>query len=589
MAGLLQAGEVPRSEFPQPQFQREAWLTLNGPWEFEFDDANAGIKEDWPAAQKKFSREITVPFSFETPRSGIGDRSFHPYIWYRRAFEVPQAWRGQRVLLHFGAVDYLARVWINGRFAGEHRGGNVPFRLDITPLLKNGANAVVVRAEDQPRDQYMPRGKQYWEPKSRGIFYNRTSGIWQPVWLEAAGASYLEKVRITPANDGLVRFEAKIADPQPGLEFHAVVSRNGETVAATMARAAEDRSAAAANVQHAKLWSPSEPNLYDVTFELRAGGRVVDRVRSYFAFRSVTIENGRVAINHDPVYLKFVLDQGYWPESNLTPPSDEAIQFDIRATKDMGFNGARKHQKIEDPRFLYWADKLGFLVSGEIANAYRYDDTYVERITGEWIEAVERDYNHPSIIMWVPLNESWGVPNLADSRQQFHLRSLYALTRSLDSTRLVIDNDGWEHTEATDLMAIHDYTASGDAFERKYKDLGKPGAPVPDNHRPALAPGVKYNGAPVYLSEFGGIAYIHPGSAVPKEAWGYSGVEKTADSALARLRRIYQGIAVVPAIIGVCYTQLTDVEQEINGLMTYDRKLKFDPKTVREINALLHF
>lgn len=584
---LFGAGDIPRSEYPQPQFQREEWTTLNGRWEFEFDDANAGIKEDWPAAAKKFSRQITVPFSFETSASGIHDPSFHPYVWYRRTFDVPPSWREKRVLLNFGAVDYLARVWINGRFAGEHRGGNVPFRMEIGPLLKSGANSVVVRAEDQPRDLYMPRGKQFWKPKSEGIFYSRTTGIWQPVWLETAGASFLEKVRITPTNDGVVRFEAKIADSQPGLEFHAVLRQGEEVVSAAMGRAGEDRAEAAAQVRDPKLWSPAEPNLYDVIFELRKNGRVLDRVRSYFGFRTVSLVNGKVAINRRPAFLKFVLDQGYWPQSNLTPPSDDAIQFDIRSMKEMGFNGARKHQKIEDPRFLYWADKLGFLVSSEIANAYRYDSTYVERITQEWIEAVERDYNHPSIVMWVPINESWGVPDLADVRQQFHLRSLYALTHSLDPTRLVIDNDGWEHTEATDLFAIHDYVPTGEELQKKYKDLGNPAAPVPNNARSVLAPGVKYNGTPFYLSEFGGIAYIPPGSAVPTEAWGYSGVEKTQEAALGRLRGLYEGIAKVPAIVGICYTQLTDVEQEINGLLTNDRKPKFDVKAVREINDIL--
>ncbi|MGE5646660.1 MAG: glycoside hydrolase family 2 protein [Acidobacteriota bacterium] len=585
-ACVLASQDVPRSEYPQPQFQRDEWLTLNGRWEFEFDDANVGLKEDWPAGAKKFSRAITVPFAFESAKSGIGDPSFHPYIWYRRAFTVPAAWRGKRVLLNFGAVDYLARVWVNGRAAGEHRGGNVPFRFDITPLLKAGANTIVVRAEDQPRDLYMPRGKQFWKPKSASIFYTRTSGIWQPVWIEAAGESYLERVRITPSNDGLVRFEAKIDSPAPDLEFHATVARGSGTVASAMSRGVEDRFETAALVSDPALWSPADPALYDVTFELRRAGAVIDRVHSYFGFRTVAVERGRVAINGRPVYLKFVLDQGYWPESTLTPPSEDAIQYDIRMTKEMGFNGVRKHQKVEDPRYLYWADKLGLLVSGEIANAYRYDETYVSRITGEWIEAVERDYNHPSVIMWVPINESWGVPDLKDPRQQFHLKSLYALTHSLDATRPVIDNDGWEHTEATDLLGLHDYAKTGDILYEKYRNAGEPGAAIPDNGRAAFAPGVEYNGAPLFLSEFGGIAFIPEGANVPKDSWGYAGVEKTREAALARLRSLYEGIARTP-FIGICYTQLTDVEQEVNGLMTYDRKLKFDAKALREINALL--
>lgn len=587
VAGLCCAQPGPRQEYPQPQFQREQWLTLNGRWEFEFDDSGAGLDENWAAGKKTFSRAITVPFAFESKLSGIGDTSFHPVVWYRRTFEVPAGWKGKRVLLHFGAVDYRAAVWVNGQQAGTHEGGHVPFRFDITPLLKPGANVLTVRAEDPPTDRSIPRGKQYWEPKSRGIWYTRTSGIWQPVWLESTGASYLEKVRATPALDGTVRFEARIGRWRPGLMVNARIGWDKRVVAVSSVSAESDRAVIAAQVGDPRLWSVDTPNLYDVTYELRQGEEVLDRVQSYIGFRSVAIDGGRVTINRRPVYLKMVLDQGYWPESTITPPTDEAIQYDIRMTKEMGFNGARKHQKLEDPRYLYWADKMGLLVSSEMANAQRFDEAYVDRFTREWIEAMERDYNHPSIIMWIPINESWGVPNLHDSRQQDHLRALYALTRSLDPRRLVIDNDGWEHTEMTDLFGIHDYARDGSILERKYQNLGKPGAGVPDNARAALAAGNRYNGSPVFLSEFGGIAYIPAGQQVPAESWGYSGVEKDANAALARLQSLYEAIARIPGFMGICYTQLTDVEQEVNGLLTYDRKPKFDSKRLREINSML--
>jgi beta-galactosidase/beta-glucuronidase len=578
---------VPRPEYPQPQFQREQWLNLNGPWEFEFDDANVGLEENWAAGGRKFTRTIVVPFCFESKLSGIGDTTFHPWVWYRRSFTVPETWKGKRVLLHFGAVDYRAMVWVNGRYVGGHTGGHVPFSFDITPHLQRGANTVTVRAEDPPTDRYVPRGKQYWEPKSRGIFYLRTTGIWQPVWIEAAGDSYLTKVRITPSNDGTVRFEARIARPQPDLEFRAAIRFQDREVASGGARNDGPRALLALAVQEPRLWSAGSPNLYDVTFELRRGGAILDRVQSYFGFRSVSTANGRVLINGRPVFLKMVLDQGYWPESTITPPSDEAIQYDIRMTKEMGFNGARKHQKLEDPRYLYWADRMGLYVSSEMANAYLFDEDYVQRFTAEWIEAVERDYNHPSIIMWVPINESWGVPDLSDPRQQNHLKALYALTKSLDATRPVIDNDGWEHVDTTDLFAIHDYARTGDLLYEIYKDLGKTGIPARRTGRSLLAPGYRYNGTPILLSEFGGIAYIPPGHQVPPDAWGYAGVEKTAEAALARLRGLYEAIARIPEFAGLCYTQLTDVEQEINGLLTYDRKPKFDPKLVREINELV--
>ncbi|MCS6951472.1 MAG: glycoside hydrolase family 2 TIM barrel-domain containing protein [Bryobacterales bacterium] len=584
----LAAGpSIPRPEYPQPQFQREQWLSLNGPWEFEFDDANVGLEENWASGTKKFSRTIVVPFAFETKLSGIGDTSFHPWVWYRRSFTVPDAWKGKRVLLHFGAVDYRAMVWINGRYVGGHTGGHVPFSFDITPHLQRGANTVTVRAEDPPTDRYVPRGKQYWEPKSRGIFYTRTTGIWQPVWIEAVGDSYLTKVRITPSLDGAVRFEARIARPQPDLEFRASIRFQDREVSSGSTRNDGPRALLALAVQEPQLWWAHSPNLYDVTFELRRGNVVLDRVQSYFGFRSVSTAHGRVLINGRPVFLKMVLDQGYWPESTITPPSDEAIQYDIRMTKEMGFNGARKHQKVEDPRYLYWADKMGLYVSSEMANAYLFDEDYVQRFTQEWIEAVERDYNHPSIIMWVPINESWGVPDLSDPRQQNHLKALYTLTKSLDATRLVIDNDGWEHVDTTDLFAIHDYARTGDLLYETYKDLGTKGIPARRTGRPFLVPGYRYNGTPILLSEFGGIAYIPPGHQVPPDAWGYAGVEKTPEATLARLRGLYEAIAKIPEFAGLCYTQLTDVEQEVNGLLTYDRKPKFDPKLIREINELV--
>jgi beta-galactosidase/beta-glucuronidase len=356
-----------------------------------------------------------------------------------------------------------------------------------------------------------------------------------------------------------------------------------------MVRAGGDKVPMALSVANPRIWSVGQPNLYEIVFELRQNGQVLDRVKSYFGFREVAVDNesGRLTLNGRPIYLKMILDQGYWPESTITPPTDAAMRFDIKAAQDMGFNGARKHQKVEDPRFLYWADRMGYLVSGEIANAYDFDTDYADRFTREWMEAVERDYNHPSVIMWVPINESWGTPNLRDPQQQWHLKSNYWLTKSLDPTRPVIDNDGWEHVDTTDLFAIHDYARDGELLWEKYKDLGKPGAKIPNVGRRTMVPGYAYNGAPILLSEFGGIAYIAPGSNVPSDAWGYSGVEKTPEAALNRLRSLYQAIAKIPAFGGVCYTQLTDVEQEINGLLTYDRKMKFKAEDVKAINDML--
>lgn len=583
------AAQTPRPEIPQPQFARADWQTLNGEWDFAFDDANAGLRENWADGKKAFPKKIVVPFAFETKKSGVGDTSFHPWIWYRRSVTPPAAWKGKRVLLHFGAVDYRAMVWVNGKLAGQHEGGHVPFRLDITDHLNAaGAQVITVRAEDPPEDRYIPRGKQYWQPQSRGIFYTRTTGIWQSVWMEAVGESYLSSVRVHASNDGRVTFAGKVTRPQAGLTLHAAIKYRDRAITSGSAAVTGERATLGLFVNDPAKWGINQGNLYDVTYELRRGAEVLDRVSSYYGYRSINIENGKFYLNTRPTYLKMVLDQGYWPESTITPPSDDAIQYDIKMMIEMGFNGARKHQKVEDPRFLYWADKMGFLVSSEMANAYLYDEDYAARFTREWIEAVERDVNHPSIVMWIPINESWGVSDMSDPRQAAHLKALYQLTKSLDATRPVIDNDGWEHTDMTDLFGIHDYAARGERLVEKYKVLSQQKFDFPDNGRAVLAPGFKYNGSPVFLSEFGGIAYPLPGSPVPVDAWGYAGVEKSPEASLERLRSLYIGIRQIPQIMGICYTQLTDVEQEINGLLTYDRKPKFDSKVLREINGLLN-
>jgi beta-galactosidase/beta-glucuronidase len=581
------ATALPRPEFPQPQFERKDWLNLNGPWRFAFDDGNAGLREAWYGGSRRFDKSIVVPFAFESPKSGIGDPAFHPVVWYQRDVTVPAAWKGRRVLLKFGAVDYHATVWLNGQKLGEHEGGSTPFSFDITDLAKDGANALVVRAEDPPTDRFIPRGKQYWKEKSESIFYTRTTGIWQTVWLEAVGDSYLSHVRITPTMDGNVRFDGRLARPSADLTLRAVVSFASGEAARGEAKADGGRVSLGLTVADPRQWNVGQGNLYDVKLELVKGGTVVDTVHTYYGYREITVDAKGLQFNGRRMYLRMILDQGYWPESLLTPPSDEAIQFDIKTSQAMGFNGARKHQKVEDPRFLYWADKLGYLVSGEMANAYLYDDQYVGRFTREWLEVLERDINHPSIVMWIPINESWGTPNLRDKRQQFHLKANYMLTKSIDHTRLVIENDGWEHVDTTDVFGIHDYARTGEDFYRKYQALDSPTARIPDNSRAALVPGFEYNGSPIFLSEFGGIAYRAPGSPVPEGAWGYSGVEKTPEEALARLRGIYEAIRKVPRIIGICYTQLTDVEQEINGLLTYDRKPKFDVNAIKALNDSL--
>ena len=582
-ASLAASADTPRAEHPRPDRVRADWQTLNGTWEFDFDPQDRGLAEGWFRGTRALSRRILVPYCPESRLSGIADTSPHEVVWYRRRIAVPEAWRPRRVWLHFGAVDYEARVWVNGDEVGRHRGGHTPFGFDVTDHLKAGDNVVVLRAWDGWSDRTLPRGKQYWKPRSESIFYTRTTGIWQPVWMEAVDPVHVETLRITPEVDrSQVMIEVRLSKPAPDARLRATVTLDGAAVAESDTRVGDRDAALTLRLPGQRLWSPERPILYDLTLEVTAGGKTVDTLKSYFGQRKVSTHAGKVYLNDAPYYLKLVLDQGYWPESILTPPTDEAMQRDIQMSKSFGFNGARKHQKVEDPRWLYWCDKLGFIVWGEMANAYEYSDVYVSRMLEEWPQAVARDYNHPSIIAWVPINESWGVPRvLTDRVQQAHLRSLYELTRSLDSTRLVVDNDGWEHTDATDLMTLHDYARTGAELAAKYQGVGEPGRPIPRNGREALVYGVAYNGTPLLMTEFGGIAF-RLGAPAANE-WGYSGIEPTAEAFLTRLEGLVKAITANPAFAGYCYTQLTDVEQEINGLMTYERRPKVEPAKLAAI------
>lgn len=588
----LQAAEIPRPEHPQPQFVRSNWQTLNGEWQFKFDDQNRGIGESWSDGKHSLERKILVPYCFESKLSGITDTGFHPIVWYQRKLDIPANWNDKHTLLHFGAVDYRAQVWVNGHLAGVHEGGNVPFSFDITPLLEKADNVITVRAEDPPTDRSIPRGKQYWKPQSQGIFYTRTSGIWQPVWIESTGKDYLRYAHVTADASGTATISAQLDHPPDSeLTFSTEILEGSTVVGKSEAKTSLDRADSEIKINNVKPWSPSNPFLYDVRFKVMRGAEQLDEVQSYIGFRTIAIKDNRVTINGQPIYLKFLLDQGYWPESILTPPSEAAIQRDIDIAVSMGFNGVRKHQKVEDPRFMYWADKRGFLVSGEIANSYEFNEPSARRLTQEWTEAIERDFNHPSIIIWNAINESWGVPKLSEPKQQTFLKSLYFLTRTLDPSRLMIDNEGWEHTDVTDLMAVHNYEKSGEKLYEDYKDV-KPGMGAQEfpksGRKDGMIPGFHYNGSPLYLSEFGGISYLPPGVTPPAGSWGYSGLERNQDAATSRLEQLFTGLAKMTQLVGMCYTQLTDVEQEVNGLVTYDRKLKFDAAKVKALNDRLH-
>ncbi|WDF49647.1 glycoside hydrolase family 2 TIM barrel-domain containing protein [Paenibacillus sp. KACC 21273] len=576
-----------RSEYPRPQFERADWINLNGTWEFAFDDDRVGDQQKWHLdRQDVFDQSIQVPFTFQSELSGIGDTGFHDLVWYRKSIEVPSDWKGKRTILHFGAVDYTATVWINGKWAAFHEGGHTPFQADITELLEADHNEIVLRVEDYSQDVTLPRGKQYWKEDSASIFYTRTTGIWQTVWLEAVDPAHIRKAKFTAdidQNEIKVRLFYSSATMQKKLRTRLTITFAGEFVAQdefVVTHTEHTRSIGLHDFNDHELgrwWSPEKPHLYDIQLELVEQDVVIDSVQSYFGMRKISIENGKLHLNNRPYFLRLVLDQGYFPDGILTAPSDEAFIQDIELTQAMGFNGVRKHQKMEDPRFLYWCDRKGLLVWGEAANAYNYSEEYVRRFTQEWQEVLERDYNHPSIVVWVPMNESWGIPNVKnDQRQQQHGLTLYHLTKSLDDTRPVIYNDGWEMME-TDLVAIHDYAWQEEVLDERYASIEKAVHSLPGN-REIFVGGATYQGQPILITEFGGIAY----KKSEWEGWGYSGADNDEDY-LQRLAAVIRPLHRSPIVQGFCYTQLTDVEQEINGLVTYDRKPKVPLEDIRRI------
>ncbi|MGG5254410.1 glycoside hydrolase family 2 protein [Neobacillus sp. SM06] len=590
-----------RQEYPRPQFVRSNWLNLNGVWDFAFDDQTIGVEQKWFQQDKSFDQKITVPFAYQAKLSGINDPNFHDNVWYKREFSVPNTWKNERVLIHFGAVDYRAWVYVNEQFVGFHEGGHVSFSFDITEALTWKTETIVVRVEDPSTDETIPRGKQYWIEQSDAIWYTRTTGIWQTVWLEPVSPTRISKLRMTPDLDNgdiIVEFdvEGELSNKKVDIE----ISFKNEVVAKDTIQLYENYTKRIINLYNHHIfrtsfhhngwnWTPETPNLFDIKIILFDQEAKLDEVQSYFGMRKIHTENGMVYLNNKPYYQKLVLDQGYWPEGLLTAPTDEALKQDITLAKEMGFNGCRKHQKVEDPRFLYWADQLGFLVWGECASSPYYNEDAVARLTREWIEIINRDYNHPSIVAWVPLNESWGVPFIRNNKmQQHHSLSMYHLLHSLDSTRLVVSNDGWELTK-TDICAIHNYNHGNKDEVAKY-EVYKEELLTKENilkSQPAgrgiYANGFNHQGEPILLTEFGGIGF-----KVGEDAgWGYTSV-KNAEDFVSDYKRIMEAVYASKVLHGFCYTQLTDVEQEINGLLTYDRKPKCELKLLKEMNDMWH-
>ena len=577
---------------PNPQFVREGFVDLTGEWQFAHDDEDRGLAEGWFKPDHHLDRTITTPYPPESPLSGIHDTAYHPVIWYRREFADPRTGTNERILLRFGAVDYRATVWVNGRFVGAHEGGSTPFAFDVTHALNDQENVVTVRVEDDPEDIEQPRGKQDWEPRPHIIHYERTSGIWQPVWLEVVPGVHIESIRWTfDRANWTVAFEATLNQrPVPGSSLGIDLEFNGEPLASTTSsvhgrfvRGMLDVSAGHMTPSRGRvLWSPRNPNLIGARLSLSAPGQPADNVLTYTGLRTVAVEGRDILLNNERLYQRLVLNQGYWPESHLTAPSPEALKREVELILALGFNGARNHQKVEDPRFLFWADRLGLLLWGEIGNAFTYTDRAIDRHAREWREIVTRDRNHPSIIAWVPFNESWGVDEVTFSENQQHaVKAAYHATHQLDGTRPVIGNDGWENVIG-DIFTIHDYAWNREVLEHRY---GRGSSPelmqqrVRHGHRPLAVGDYDVTNKPVILSEFGGVSYA-PESG---EEWFGYGKVGTPEQFLEKYRELVETVTASNQLAGFCYTQLTDTVQETNGLLTENREPKVDIEELRKI------
>jgi beta-galactosidase/beta-glucuronidase len=581
---------IPRSEYPRPQFERPDWLCLNGEWQFEIDGGDSGLERGLP--KRELAGTIVVPFCPESELSGVANTDFLNAVWYRRVVRIPAAWNGRRVRLHFQAVDYDATVWVNGREVARHRGGFSPFAIDLGKI--RGEAVIVVRARDTPHEP-QPRGKQSIDFKNKGCHYTRTTGIWQTVWMEPVPEVYLKRARITPdVGQGMIRIAQPLSQNLPGYRIRATLGDEaGEIVSRTVETGLDFRANLdlAVPPERQRLWSPDDPHLYGISIELLgADGQVLDRVSSYAGLRSVTIQGLAVKINGRTLFQRLVLDQGYYLDGLMTAPSDEALIRDIELSLAAGFNGARLHQKVFEERFLYHCDRLGYLVWGEFGdwgcnfgnidgNNQRPGATYIT----QWLEVLERDYSHPSIVGWCPLNESWQMLHDRITILDDVTRGMFLATKALDSTRPVLDTSGYSHrVPETDVYDTHCYEQDPETFAKLFSRLDK-GKPYVNklpfqNKLPINQP---YAGQPFFVSEFGGIWWnpAHQGEA----KWGDGHQPKSLEEFYTRFEAMCAALLGHPQMFGYCYTQLTDVFQEQNGIYWFDRSPKFDLERIREI------
>lgn len=579
-------------DYPRPQFVRKEWQNLNGEWNFVFDDNDQGETKEY---FKNFPRDkkIIIPFTYETKLSGIEDESVHYIVWYNRKINIlKEQLQNNKVILNFEGSDYKTKVWINGKYIGENIGAYSRFSFNIEKYVVEGENDITIKVEDSlSKDQ--PRGKQRYKKESWKCWYIQTTGIWKTVWLELVSKKYIKEVKITPKTDK-VQLEIQTNLLEQDIEkqkyyIETEISFNGQILNNTKEKINNNYEKIEINIvkegikHDIQKWSVNSPNLYDITYKLYCEDKVIDTAYSYFGIREIAVKADKILLNGEELYLKLILDQGYWKESHLTPPSEDSLIKDIEKVLAFGYNGIRKHQKVEDERFLYWCDVKGVLVWSEMANCYNFDDISLQNFTNEWIKVVKQNYNHPSIITWVPINESWGIPEVSIcEKEQNFANTLYYLTKAIDNTRPVISNDGWEHT-ISDIITIHDYKQDDELLYEQYTDKEKK---VLNNleeyngkHR-LFANGYRYEGQPVIMSEYGGIAINS------EEGWGYGKQVKDEKELVERLTKLTKAIKNIPYITGYCYTQLTDVQQEINGLMDEKRNCKIEPSIIRNINNM---
>lgn len=592
----------PRPEHPRPQFVREHWLNLNGVWEFEFDHADSGLENG--ILLRTLKSRIVVPFAPESELSGIGDPEFHEAVWYRRAITVPNDWPRQQVLLHFQAVDHDTTVWVNGTEVGRHRGGFTPFSFDITDALDPDRSAwVVVRARDH-RHAVQARGKQATWTENSHAFYTRTTGIWQTVWLESVPTKYLQRPRfVIDAQQGCVATHVPLSQPHVvGAVRVSIADRSGSVASGEvpLGRGLEPSVLLTVPSHRRRLWEPSDPFLYDAVIELLdADGAVVDRLDSYFGMRSLAIDGTRLLLNGRPIFQRLVLDQGYWPESLMTAPSDAALERDIRLALQAGFNGARVHEKVAEERYLYHADRLGYMLWGEFADwgaSGQGPEGDNQRPTAsfvaQWIEVLRRDGSHPSIIGWCPLNETYQLLHDRMTVLDDVTAAMYWATKSIDPSRPVVDASGYSHrVPDADIWDSHDYEQDPEIFARNHAGLtdGRPYTNTMPDGRPYSRP---YAGQPFMLSEFGGIWWV---PELADEAtgdghdtsWGYGSRVRDCEAFYQRFGQLVRVIDSNPLIFGYCYTQLTDVFQEQNGIYRFDRTTKLDVTRVRDAQSAI--